>query len=108
MALSPPPDYTKAVLCCAIGLSLVLLVLVYSRSTLPSVGDNLHSLPHGGYYRDGTKTIHYNAPKKLNSLEKGYGITNQPWAYVILITAAIILSEVFQRRGTCSCGRTHA
>nr|QYF50182.1 MAG: triple gene block protein 2 [Guangdong betaflexivirus] len=108
MALTPPPDYSRAVLCCAIGLSLVLLVLVYSRSTLPGVGDNLHSLPHGGYYKDGTKTIHYNPPNKLNSLEKGYGITNQPWAYVIALTVAIAFSECFYRRKHCSCGRTHA
>ncbi|UXX34123.1 triple gene block protein 2 [Stevia carlavirus 1] len=108
MALTPPPDYTRSVLCCAIGLSLVLLVLVYTRNTLPPVGDNLHSLPHGGSYRDGTKTILYNSPSKLNSLEKGYGLANQPWAYVILITVAIVVSEVFYRRRICSCGRAHA
>nr|QQG34555.1 TGB2 [Tagetes carlavirus 1] len=108
MVLTPPPDHTRTFLVAAIGASVVLLVYVYSRSTLPGVGDNLHSLPHGGFYRDGTKTIHYGAPCKLNSLESTYSFTNQPWAYILLLTLLIVICESLNRRGTCSCGRAHA
>ncbi|MBB6642124.1 hypothetical protein H7F02_18955, partial [Proteus mirabilis] len=68
----------------------------------------LHSLPHGGFYKDGTKTIQYGAPCKLNSLENHYSLRNQPWAYVLLLLLAIFLSERFYNRGVCSCGRAHA
>ncbi|ACJ14320.1 triple gene block protein 2 [Potato latent virus] len=106
MPLTPPPDYTKAILAACIGLSLALLVGVYSRSTIPAVGDNLHSLPHGGTYLDGTKRIVYGAPNKLNSLEGQRTLSGQPWAIVIVLIAVIILLSRFN--STCAhCGRCH-
>jgi len=62
MPLTPPPDFTKPLLAIAIGLGLALLAHFFTRSTLPHVGDNIHHLPHGGLYRDGTKSITYHRP----------------------------------------------
>ncbi|ACN66298.1 12 KDa protein, partial [Verbena latent virus] len=69
MPLIAPPDNTRTFLCLAVGISLSLFIGLYTRNTLPHVGDLHHSLPHGGFYRDGTKTISYLKPNKLNSVE---------------------------------------
>lgn len=107
MPLTPPPDNSKAIFAAAVGASLVLLVLVYTRNTLPVVGDNIHSLPHGGLYRDGTKSVLYGAPGKLNSLERGYKLLHQPWAWVVSLVAVIVLLSV-KPSGSCrGCGRSH-
>nr|ALP45976.1 triple gene block protein 2 [Cherry necrotic rusty mottle virus] len=60
MSLRPPTDYSRPLLCAVIGVSLAVICATFKASYLPSVGDNLHSLPHGGSYRDGTKAINYN------------------------------------------------
>lgn len=103
MPLTAPPDYTRVFLCVGLGLTLALVVAVYSRSTLPFVGDNSHALPHGGIYRDGTKSVCYGAPKKLNSLESYSG--NQAWAAfgVFSLTGLVLLSSWFSR----SCAACH-
>lgn len=106
MPLTPPPDYSKVFLVACVGVSIALIVGAYSRSTLPGVGDNLHSLPHGGVYKDGTKHIYYGSPKKLNSLEGQRDLVGQPWAIVILLVGTIIaLSWI---GAPCrNCGRCH-
>ncbi|ABP37858.1 triple gene block 2 protein [Phlox virus S] len=108
MPLTAPPDHTKTAVVAAAGLTLVLFTLVYSRSTLPQVGDNIHSLPHGGYYKDGTKQVIYGSPNRLNSLERAVNLKFQPWAYVLCLIALIYIVGLFERRGVCSCGRVHA
>lgn len=90
MPLTPPPNYTKAVLAVAIGVSLALLVGLYTRSTLPHVGDLSHSLPHGGFYADGTKTVSYGGPRKLNSVEGAVSNKHYAWALVLVLTALIL------------------
>lgn len=67
MPLTPPPDYSKAVLAVAIGLAAALLVHQLTRSTIPHSGDNIHSLPFGGSYVDGTKRIRYEGPSRSNT-----------------------------------------
>ncbi|QYF50233.1 MAG: putative triple gene block protein 2 [Hainan sediment alphaflexivirus 1] len=62
MPLTPPRDYTPVLLIAVIAGGLGLLTHLVTRSTLPRVGDNIHSLPHGGTYRDGTKAIRYGGP----------------------------------------------
>uniref|UniRef100_A0AAU6WJ40 Triple gene block 2 n=1 Tax=Pitahaya virus E TaxID=3144105 RepID=A0AAU6WJ40_9VIRU len=106
MPLSPPPDYSQCLLCLAIGLSVATAIGLISRNTLPHVGDLHHSLPHGGYYKDGTKTILYSGPRKLNSLEFGRTSLAQPWAICILLVALI---AYLSRRGEkCpACNRQH-
>lgn len=107
MALTPPPDYTRVFLFLAIGVCLVALVLVYSRSTLPTVGDPWHNLPHGGFYKDGTKQIYYGAPSKLNSLESRYRFVHQPWAYVLGLSILIATIHIYESSRVCRCGRVH-
>ncbi|AKZ66616.1 triple gene block protein 2 [Atractylodes mottle virus] len=104
MQLTPPPDHSKTYLGLAIGAGLALVIYTYSRSTLPHVGDNLHHLPHGGCYQDGTKSIFYGQPHKLNSLERPTQLLQQPWAYVIILGAIIFLLNIWESR-TCRCGR---
>nr|QUW17170.1 triple gene block 2 [Chrysanthemum virus B] len=105
MPLTPPPDHTKVLLVVAIGLSVVASILTYSRSTLPQVGDHSHLLPHGGVYKDGTKTIVYGGPRKLNSLEGGLNLPVQPWFLVIVLSAAIFLLSYRSGHRRCICGR---
>nr|WBG54316.1 triple gene block protein 2 [Poplar mosaic virus] len=109
MPLSPPPDHSKTFLVAAAGLSLVLCLYTLTRSTLPGVGDNIHSLPHGGQYRDGTKSINYCSPGKSypssNLLRGGHF---PALCAILLISGAILISYRFQARGACSrCGVTH-
>ena len=96
--LTPPPDHSKAVLSVAIGVGVALVIYVVTRSTLPHVGDNLHHLPHGGAYRDGTKSICYNRP---NSVQP---ITALPFALVpIALILLIHASQYFSHRRRVIC-----
>jgi len=96
MPLTPPPDYSKAVFALAVGASLAILVGLWSRSTLPHVGDNIHHLPHGGVYRDGTKAVLYGSPKKLNSVEGSDTSKHYIWGFVVALVGLILL---LSRRG---------
>ncbi len=107
MPLTPPPDYTKVVASAVLGITLALVVGLFTRSTLPRVGDSQHSLPHGGWYRDGTKLVHYNRPDKLNSVEGHKSSWNQPWAVVFLLSLLIIVAERLQRGACPRCGGRH-
>nr|QQG34577.1 TGB2 [Ferula potexvirus 1] len=62
MPLRPPADYSSTLRVVSVGICLVALTVALTRSTLPAVGDTTHSLPHGGFYRDGTKCIKYHGP----------------------------------------------
>lgn len=105
MPLSAPPDYTKSVFVIAIGLVLGVGLFMLTRNNLPHVGDNIHSLPHGGCYRDGTKAISYGGPKShmpSSNLFKGFGLP--ALCVVMLIIALIHVSEfAFSRSHRHSC-----
>lgn len=64
LQLQRPPDNTRSYLVLAIGVATAVVIYMLTRSTLPHVGDNIHSLPHGGNYCDGTKSIAYNKPAR--------------------------------------------
>lgn len=104
LRLSPPPDYTKTLLPLTVGIGIALVVFTLTRSTLPAVGDPLHSLPHGGRYRDGTKSILYQPPQ---SHTNGF----LPLLAVLLVSLAIYVSSVLNNRGSnrhCThCGAKH-
>nr|QED43571.1 TGB2 [Garlic latent virus] len=108
MPLLPPPDNTKAILAVAIGCGIGLALFVLTRSTLPHVGDNLHSLPHGGSYRDGTKAINYCGPRKNYPSSNLLSNSTAFVPLVVIVLTGIII--FISRRGNCcvACGRTHA
>ncbi|ASE06182.1 TGB 2 protein [Euonymus yellow vein virus] len=71
MPLTPPRDYSTVFVVALAAFSLVAFTFTATRSTLPFVGDNIHSLAHGGCYRDGTKSIQYFPPTPVGSALKG-------------------------------------
>nr|AEI55833.1 12K protein [Potato virus H] len=108
MPLSPPPDYTKVLFCACVGVASSVIVHLGTRSTLPSVGDNIHSLPHGGLYRDGTKQIAYCSPKGLNSIEKLSQSAFSPWSVVLFLIALIAISHWVDSKRCARCSNFHA
>lgn len=106
MPLSPPPNYTSSVLAGVIGISIALVFFTLTRSTLPHAGDNLHSLPHGGCYQDGTKRIIYNGPRRSFPSSNLFGSFTSPFCAVLALTALILLCEklgVGSRRSVACC-----
>nr|UZP17129.1 ORF3 [Clover yellow mosaic virus] len=83
--LRPPPDNSKAFLAAVVGVSIALVIFTITRSTLPYVGDNIHQLPHGGQYRDGTKAISYQGSRSSNPSIK----SSLPLLLVITLPAII-------------------
>nr|QED43226.1 TGB2 [Garlic common latent virus]QED43229.1 TGB2 [Garlic common latent virus] len=108
MPLLPPPDNTKAILAVAIGCGVGLVLFVLTRSTLPHVGDNLHSLPHGGSYRDGTKSINYCGPRKTYPSSNLFANSASLVPIVVVVLTGVII--LFSRNNSrcVACGRTHA
>nr|WBY51305.1 triple gene block protein 2 [Lily virus X] len=96
MPLTPPPDYTKQKpllqSCWRHSSSFCTLL---TGNTLPHTGDNLHSLPHGGTYCDGTKRIRYGGPHRSHVPE----LPAKSWALITVV--AILIALHF------SCLRTH-
>nr|QHA79266.1 triple gene block 2 [Papaya mosaic virus]QHA79271.1 triple gene block 2 [Papaya mosaic virus]QHA79281.1 triple gene block 2 [Papaya mosaic virus] len=90
--LTPPPDHSKSVLAVAVGLGLALVIHFSLSYKLPTPGDNIHSLPFGGYYKDGTKTVHYNSP--------GRGPKVSGPAPILLVFALIFALHVLRKRDT--------
>nr|ULO04620.1 triple gene block protein 2 [Jasmine virus C] len=107
MPLTPPPDYTKAVLCAVAGISLALTLGLYTRSTIPFAGDQFHSLPHGGCYQDGTKKILFNSPGKLNSIEQSVVSREAVFCFVVTLVGLILALNLRGRTACSSCGHAH-
>ncbi|AUG45970.1 TGB2 [Babaco mosaic virus] len=83
-SLTPPSDNSSAILAVAVGIGLALFTFTLLSYKLPVPGDNIHSLPFGGYYRDGTKSISYNSPRSQASASKSV-----PALLVLALVAAI-------------------
>ncbi|WVS18185.1 MAG: ORF9 protein [Hibiscus virus X] len=64
MPLEEKRSHHEAIKIAVIGLTLVAFTWAVTRSTLPTVGDPYHNLPHGGHYQDGTKRVDYCGPRK--------------------------------------------
>nr|QED43823.1 TGB2 [Garlic latent virus]QED43877.1 TGB2 [Garlic latent virus]QED43883.1 TGB2 [Garlic latent virus] len=110
MPLSPPPDHTKTYFAGAIGVCVALCLYTLTRSTLPHVGDNIHSLPHGGCYQDGTKRIVYNNPARnfpSSNLPLNF---SSPVLLLGILIGLILLSEKLRPSSrthiTCSCNHS--
>ncbi|AJP16555.1 TGB2 [Alfalfa latent virus] len=104
MPLIAPPNNSNSYLALAIGAGFAIIIFTLRSNQLPHVGDNIHSLPHGGFYRDGTKVIQYNSPVRTpNNWFKGPN-NIQALALVLLVIGLIHASSVKISRG-CSCSK---
>lgn len=110
MPLLPPPDNSKAIFACAIGAGAALVIFVTTRSTLPHVGDNIHSLPHGGYYQDGTKRVAYCSPGRNYPFSGLFAPFSRSSVIVLIIALSFAIFCTRPRReNTCiACGRAHS
>nr|AFV36798.1 TGB2 protein [Garlic latent virus] len=110
MPLSPPPDHTKTFFASAIGICIALGLYTLTRSTLPHVGDSIHSLPHGGCYQDGTKRIVYNSPARNFPSSNLFSSLSTPLCLLALIIGLICISEKVKPstgvRLTCRCNHS--
>nr|UUL90868.1 triple gene block protein 3 [Banmivirus BanMMV]WAB21389.1 triple gene block protein 3 [Banmivirus BanMMV] len=84
MALSRPPDYTKVLLVGSLAVGTAVVIHFLRRSELPHVGDNLHHLPYGGSYCDGTKSISYRGSHSSERVT-----TFNPLLLIFLLSALI-------------------
>ncbi|AIZ76621.1 triple gene block protein 2 [Elderberry carlavirus B] len=104
MPLSAPPDRTRVYLCAGIAICILGTIFFLTRSNLPHVGDNIHSLPHGGRYRDGTKSVDYCSPRtrlpSSNLLTSG---VSNFWV-LALICVLIGFIKLSARTPSCQCG----
>ncbi|QEM20970.1 ORF3 [Senna severe yellow mosaic virus] len=101
MSFAPPPDYTKPLVAAVAGITIALSIFAVSQDHTPHVGDNIHSLPHGGYYQDGNKKIAYAGP----NLRPNNSNTHHFWALItiFLVSALIVLSSRLQRNSHPVC-----
>nr|QJX15396.1 triple gene block protein 2 [Carnation latent virus] len=106
MPLLPPPDHTKAVLAISIGVVVAVVIFALRSNNLPAVGDNVHSLPHGGFYKDGTKTVFYGSKVNAGSVsEHTARILSKPYAAFALICGVLFLSFFNKKKCNCTCDR---
>nr|AEA48970.1 TGB2 [Pea streak virus] len=102
MPLIAPPNNSNSILALAVGAGLALVIYTLRSNQLPNVGDNIHSLPHGGLYKDGTKTVQYFSPARVpNNWFKGPN-NIQALALVLLIVGLLHLLPARVNRG-CNC-----
>nr|UUL90878.1 triple gene block protein 3 [Banmivirus BanMMV] len=96
MALSRPPDYTRVLLVGVLAIGTAFIIHSIRKSELPHVGDNLHHLPYGGSYCDGTKKISYAGGRDSKSVT-----TIHPLLLIFALSALIYVSS---RRDSLSVG----
>ncbi|AHB87035.1 putative triple gene block protein 2 [Potexvirus nesignambrosiae] len=98
MPLQPPPNYIPVLVPIAVGIGLALLVVTFRSNQLPNQGDNIHSLPHGGRYRDGTKQVFYNAPQQFQHTH-----ATPAWALLATVSLALIITCLSRCRHNPVC-----
>lgn len=103
MSFAPPPDHSKVYITLAGGAALGILVYTLRSNQLPHVGDNTHSLPHGGRYCDGNKQIHYFKPNAGGQSDSSH----LPLYAVFFLTLAILLLSRPRRRLCVRCSESH-
>nr|QTW21046.1 ORF3 [Potato virus X]CAA80776.1 12kDa protein [Potato virus X] len=106
--LTAPVNSEKVYIVLGLSFALISITFLLSRNNLPHVGDNIHSLPHGGAYRDGTKAILYNSPN-FGSRTSLNNSKNAAFAAVLLLSLLIYGSRCLsQRNHLCACGNNHS
>nr|UDF48719.1 triple gene block protein 2 [Cowpea mild mottle virus] len=106
MPLTAPPDYTKAFTYLVIGLSICVGLYTLTRHTTPIAGDNIHRLPFGGCYKDGTKSILYNRPGLSSQPFLNFGKL-EAFLMVVIISGLIVFSSSRKAKTCHVCGREH-
>lgn len=99
MPLSNPPDHSKSILVLCVGLAIGVAVFSLTSYKGPTVGDNIHNLPFGGIYKDGTKSIVYNRPNRGGVV----AVSNQKvvvFTFIFALIAFIYALEVSSRSVT--------
>nr|UCJ00480.1 triple gene block 2 [Cherry twisted leaf associated virus] len=99
MSLTPPTDFSKPLLFAAAGVSLALLCATFKANYLPTVGDNIHSLPHGGSYRDGTKAVNYNGLNYVGNSSISSLYSSHKFVAFCLVCLLSFLIYVFSKFG---------
>ncbi|AZM69109.1 triple gene block protein 2 [Garlic yellow mosaic-associated virus] len=109
MPISAPPDYSKTFVIIAVGAGIALCLFILTRSTLPSVGDNIHQLPHGGTYVDGTKRINYCGPNKEFPSSNLFNPGSNFGVLLLVITLIFAIHVLSGRETTIrsNCGCIH-
>ncbi|AFV31419.1 TGB-2 [Rubus canadensis virus 1] len=113
MPLTPPKDYTGAAISVVIGLCIAFAFHSLTRSNLPHAGDNIHHLPHGGFYKDGTKVVAYGGPQSRfpsSNLFSSSFSSLSVLCVILLLSGLIYASNKFGGGGAgqCVCGsRAH-
>nr|WDY35310.1 triple gene block protein 2 [Garlic yellow mosaic-associated virus] len=109
MPISAPPDHSKTFVIIAVGVGIALCLFILTRSTLPNVGDNIHHLPHGGSYIDGTKRISYCGPNKKYPSSNLFspGPNFSIWLLVITLIFAIHVLSGRKTTVRSNCGCVH-
>ncbi|UXX34105.1 triple gene block protein 2 [Pseudostellaria heterophylla carlavirus 2] len=108
MPLLPPPDNTKAFFALAVGVSGALCLHFLTRSNLPFSGDNIHSLPHGGNYVDGTKAIRYNRASEQQPKSPLHFELSKVLIVAFILASVCLLKYLHNPRSRCNrCGRVH-
>ncbi|BAG12160.1 Triple gene block protein 2 [Asparagus virus 3] len=105
--LTPPTNYESVFKILAIGALSCLSIYSLRTNHLPHTGDNIHHLPHGGNYADGTKRVQYFRPSA-----PVHGSSKFTAACAILFLTLLILaqSQWPARAVRCSvrvCGHCH-
>ncbi|QGT76800.1 P3 [Citrus yellow mottle-associated virus] len=100
MPLQPPPDHSWTYRILALGTAFALFTLTLTRDTSRHVGDPSHSLPFGGYYRDGSKVVHYNSPRATRPTSNTTLWALLPITLILVIHA---LHRLNHRDHSCRC-----
>nr|CAJ14329.1 triple gene block protein 2 [Pepino mosaic virus] len=108
--LTPRADLTDTYKIIAIAFLLSACIYFQNSPYQPVAGDNLHSLPFGGQYQDGTKKISY-FPQQQSYFHSGNKLN--VLILIFILTLGIVLTNKFSfsfSRTTHqhSCYNTHS
>lgn len=110
MPLAAPTNHFKGLEWVFVGVAVGISIFLLTRNNLPHVGDNIHSLPHGGSYRDGTKSINYCSPARKFPSSNLFGLPAglTPLALVLGLSAAIYATSCRTSRAVVRCCHLHS